>query len=286
MQLVNILEIDVDKRLDKFLCEKFDVSFGLAQKMVRQKKIKVNGSRVEANYRLGEGDEIAIFTQLSNRIMRDKKKTTLSPEKIKNFESYIIYEDEDMAAIDKPSGIAVQGGSGISFCVDDFAAHKGWSLVHRLDKDTSGVLLLAKNKECAQKLLDGFKNKTIKKTYEAYILGHLNKEEGVIDIALKKKSVKGVEKVYPDFEEGKEAITHFRVLQEFDDYSHVELSPVTGRTHQLRVHMKEMGCPIINDIKYGGSKVSRKDIAKSMCLHAKRVEVGDKVINSHMFLDY
>jgi len=286
MKTISILEDSAGKRIDKFLCEKFDISFVISQKIIRQKKLKVNGSRVDANYRLEDGDEITLYTDLVDRIVRVKKKAFLSPEKIKKFDSYIIYEDEGMVAIDKPSGLAVQGGSGIEFCVDDFAVAKGWSLVHRLDKDTSGVLLLAKNKEISAKLLDGFKNKTIKKTYEAYIYGNLSKDEGVISIPLKKKAVRGVEKVYPDVEEGKEAVTQFKVLASYEDYSLVELKPITGRTHQLRVHMKEMGCPIINDVKYGGRKVIRADLGSNMCLHAKKIEVAGKVINSQLSLDY
>ena len=285
MTRITIAKIDVDKRLDKFLCEKFDVSFGAAQKIVRQKKIKVNDRRVEANYRLGLDDEVRLFIELSPRAPTERKKAVLSMSKVQKFESYIIYEDRDIVAIDKPSGLAVQGGSGVLVSVDDFARYKGWSLVHRLDKDTSGVLLLAKNKESAQKLLDGFRNKTIKKTYQAYIYGYLSKDEGVINIALKKKYVKGVEKVYPDFEEGKEAITEFKVLGVYDEYSLVELRPITGRTHQLRVHMKEMGCPIINDVKYGGRRVLRDDLRSDLCLHARRIEVNNKVIESKFSLD-
>lgn len=286
MKKIIILEENVGKRIDKFLCEKFDISFVISQKIIRQKKLKINGSRVDANYRLEDEDEITLYTDLVDRIVREKKKPFLSPEKIKKFDSYIIYEDEGMAAIDKPSGLAVQGGSGIQFCVDDFATAKGWSLVHRLDKDTSGVLLLAKNKATSTKLLDGFKNKTINKTYEAYIYGNLSKDEGTINIPLKKKAVRGVEKVYPDVEEGKEAITKFKVLESYEDYSLVELKPITGRTHQLRVHMKEMGCPIINDAKYGGRKVLRSDLGSNMCLHAKTIEVDGKFINSQLSLDY
>ncbi|MBL6664760.1 MAG: RluA family pseudouridine synthase [Rickettsiales bacterium] len=284
MKLIKILKIDADKRLDKFLCEKFDVSFGLAQKMVRQKKVKVNAVRVDANYKLVLGDEVTLFTDLVDRVVKQTKKAFLSIDRVKKFESYIIYEDDNLVALDKPGGLAVQGGSGVKISVDDFAKYKKWSLVHRLDKDTSGVLLLAKNEMAAKELIAGFRNKNIKKIYQAYISGFLNKDEGVIEIPLKKKGVKGIEKVYPDLEDGKEAITKFKVLDKFRDYSLVELEPITGRTHQLRVHMKEMGCAIINDVKYGGRKVLKKELCNNLCLHAKEIKIGSLIIKSKLTL--
>jgi 23S rRNA pseudouridine955/2504/2580 synthase len=262
-------------RFDKFLCKKFDISFGLAQKIIREKKAKVNGKRVDASYKMEESDSVEIFADLQNRHQNQKTKPRISDEKMKKFLSSIIFEDENLIAINKPSGLATQGGSGIDISVDDFLTGKEWQLVHRLDKDTSGILLIAKNAKIAEFLTDAFRNKTISKTYLALVYGSMKKTSGTINIPLRKKLLGKNEKVAPDFIDGKEAITEFKLLKNFTDHSLLELKPLTGRTHQLRVHCKEMGHSILNDVKYGGRDVLRKDICKRLCLHAYKIELQD-----------
>lgn len=271
-----IIEKDLSNlRLDKVLCKKFDISFGLAQKLVREKKVKVNSKKVDASYKVQELDQIELFADLKTRFEKKSKIAKISTVKFKEFLSWVIFEDENLIAINKPSGLATQGGSGVKISVDDFVRTKKWHLVHRLDKDTSGVLLIAKNKDSFDILTKSFKEKTIKKTYLALVNGILKKNEGVVDIPLRKKMLEKNEKVVPDFEEGKEAITKFKLLKKYKDYSLVELQPLTGRTHQIRVHLKELGAAIINDVKYGGKVVLRRDIARRLCLHAYKVELDD-----------
>ncbi len=273
---VIIVEKDlVDIRLDKFLCQKFDISFGLSQKIIREKKVKVNSKKVDAAYKIKASDRIEIFTDLKNRIILQKVKPQISDKKLEDFLKNIIFEDENLVAINKPSGLAVQGGSGIEISVDDFISKKKWQLVHRLDKDTSGILLIAKNQKTADFLTEQFRSKTIQKTYLALVSGTLKKDSGTINIPLKKKFVQKNEKVYPDFVEGKEAITHYELLKNFSNYALLKLNPITGRTHQLRVHLKEIGHAIINDVKYGGGVVLRKDLCKRLCLHAYKIEIAD-----------
>jgi len=268
-------------RLDKFLCQNFDISFGLAQKLIREKKVKVNNQKIDPSYKTSIGDQITIFSNLKKRINTEKQKPKISLQKIENFISSIIYHDKNLIAINKPSGLATQGGSGIEISVDDFLPclkernfATNAQLIHRLDKDTSGILLIAANKEVAEFLTLAFKNKTIEKTYLAMVDGIIKKPQGTISIALKKKFVSKNEKVYPDLE-GKEAVTNFKLLQQFNDFAMLELKPITGRTHQLRVHCKEIGHAIINDIKYGGKEVLRKNISNHMCLHAYKIKIKD-----------
>lgn len=275
MALIQVSQEFAGLRTDKFLCKKFDISFGVAQKIVREKKIKVNGTRPDASYKVEEGDQVEIFTDLANRTSHPKIKPQISAERMKKFLALKIYEDENMLAINKPSGLATQGGSGIDISVDDFVTLQKWQLVHRLDKDTSGILLIAKNSKTAEFLTEAFKNKTIKKTYLALVKGSLKKKQGVINIPLRKKIMGKNEKVAPDFSQGKEAITEFKVLRDEVDFSLLELSPLTGRTHQLRVHCKELGHAIINDVKYGGLEVLRRNICKRLCLHAYKIELSD-----------
>lgn len=276
----------INIRLDKFLCKKFSLSFIAAQKLIREKKVKVNNKKTDASYKIKEQDRIETFFETSNRPIKTKYKPVISENKIQEFLSKIIYQDENLIAINKPSGLAVQGGSGVEISVDDYlsskAFPKGASLLHRLDKDTSGVLLIALNKKTADLLTEKFRKKTIKKTYLALVKGVLTKKSGIINIPLLKKFVEKNEKVRPDFENGKEAITKYELLENFEDSAMLKLSPITGRTHQLRVHCKEIGHSIINDIKYGGKEVSARNLKdqnyknlKRLCLHAYKIEIED-----------
>ncbi|MBM3590383.1 MAG: RluA family pseudouridine synthase [Alphaproteobacteria bacterium] len=261
------------QRIDKFLCKKFDISFSLSQKIIREKKIKINNKKAQISDKLNIGDQISIFEKLNLRKQNLLSKPNISIEKQKKFWQNIIFEDENIIAIDKPSGLATQGGSLIDISVDDYVKLKKYHLVHRLDKDTSGVLLIAKNNHSSELLVEAFKNKTIRKTYIALVLGHVKKNFGTIDIPLAKQMLGKNEKVQADFEFGKKAITNYRVIKNFNDFTQLELNPITGRTHQLRVHCKEIGHPILNDIKYGGKKVDFKNIFPRLCLHSFKIEI-------------
>ncbi len=275
MALIQINQDNAGLRIDKFLCKEFNISFGVAQKIIREKNIKINGTRPDAAYKVVEGDSVEIFAELAKRTQNQKTKPKISAERLKKFLALKIFEDENILAINKPSGLATQGGSGVDISVDDFVTTQKWQLVHRLDKDTSGVLLIAKNSKTAEFLTDAFRNKTIEKTYLALVKGSMKKRQGVINIPLRKKMIGKNEKVAPDFSQGKEAITEFKVLRDEMDFSLLELKPLTGRTHQLRVHCKELGHPIINDIKYGGREVLNKAICKRLCLHACKIRLSD-----------
>lgn len=275
MILIKANEGESEIRVDKFLCKKFDISFSKAQKLVREKKLKVNNSRVDAAYKIKSGDEVKIFSDLKERQEGEVKKVVISDKKFQDFLGTIIYRDENIVAINKPSGLATQGGSGIKICVDDFLPRlsKGAKLVHRLDKDTSGILLIALNKNSSEILTQAFKDKAIRKTYIALVCGKMIKKSGVINIPLRKKLFGKNEKIYPDHAEGKEAITEFELVKNFEDYALVNLFPLTGRTHQLRVHCKEIGHGIVNDVKYGGLDVIKKNLSDRLCLHAYKIKI-------------
>jgi len=243
-------------RLDKFLCQKFDISFALAQKLLREKKILVNNQKADGAYKILEGDQIQPFCQLE--IRRDKlivnRAITPDSRAIEQFWQNSLYEDEFLIAINKPSGLATQGGSGIDISVDMYAKSKNYHLLHRLDKDTSGILLLAKSSKIAEEFRDKFRNREIKKTYQALLCGKVVRKQMMIDIPLLKMQTKNGEKMLPNHEEGKEAISELHLVRAEQQVSLVKLLPITGRTHQLRVHCKEIGFPIVNDVKYGGLK--------------------------------
>ncbi len=277
---IQIVNDDDQKRVDKFLIEKLEISFSLAQKFVREGKVKVNNKKVKPNYRLLICDKVFIYGDLKNRTKIEKNRANVSRQQIEKFFSYIIFEDENIIAINKPSGVSVQGRSMKNTSIDDILYHlkkEGviFNLVHRIDRDTSGILILTKNKKATIFFNECFKYKKITKKYLALVYGEVKKGEGEINIALKKRKIGNLEKVYPDFESGQEATSKYIVAKRFAGLTLLEFFPITGRTHQLRVHAKEIGHAIINDFKYGGKKVLMQDISPRLCLHASQIKIDD-----------
>ena len=300
MQKLTVNIDNAGSRLDKFLA-KNGCGFVLAQKLLRQGKVKVNGERKVASFRLGCDDEVIILGELvigqGEEGVRRRSVAKVSEEKLDLIKKSIIFKDDNVIVIDKPAGIAVQAGNRNDFSIDvalsylKFEREELPRLVHRLDRDTSGILLLARNRKAAELLSDGFRNKTIRKTYVAWVVGCVKKREGIIDLPLLKKVFGNTKKVSVDGE-GREAVTHYRVLEIYDGYSLLELKPITGRMHQLRVHCREIGHPIIGDRKYGkGSVAFGRDLGiNRLCLHSSRVEMenffGEKmVVNSELSIN-
>ncbi|MFT5703142.1 MAG: 23S rRNA pseudouridine955/2504/2580 synthase [Rickettsiales bacterium] len=296
---MNKFTVNIDSagsRLDKFLA-KNGLGFTLAQKLLRQKDVKVNSRKVAGDCKLEEGDFVEVFGFNPKGEARAKPK--VSEEKISLIKKCVIYKDENLLAINKPSGIAVQAGSPKDFSIDaalpylKFELEETPRLVHRLDRETSGILLLARNRKTATLLSEGFKNKTINKTYLALVRGVPNKREDIISMKLLEKTFGNTKKVFKS-DLGKEAITHYKNLKVFDikkklkrskketkpeiepdftQYSLMELKPITGRMHQLRIHCKEIGHPIIGDGKYGkNNELADKN---RLCLHSFKIEIAD-----------
>ncbi len=273
---------DSDIRLDRWFKRHFQgVSHIAVEKALRKGNIRVNGKRVQASLRLKEGDEIRVPPFKIDPIKKIKSPAheIISSGKAADMMlDSVIYTDKNIIAINKPSGLAVQGGSKISVSVDhllhhlQFEAKEKPKLIHRLDKDTSGVLLLARNSKTAALLTKLFKDKQIKKEYLAITVGTPKPKHGVIDLPLIKSGVEH-EKVIVS-EEGQEAITHYKVLENFaNSAALVSLSPLTGRTHQLRVHMQSLGTPILGDNKYGGNKMLIDGKKVQLHLHAQSIVI-------------
>ena len=279
-------------KLDKFLYSIFsNTNNTLIQKALRNKDILVNEQTVKNNYHLKLNDNvmfsdfiIKIFN--SNKIeKKPKKEIFISDSDLEKFKSFIIYEDKNIIAINKPRGLAVQSGTKIEKSVNDFLKYlkndgeETPKLAHRLDKDTSGILILAKNKMVAELLSEYFKNKdkNIEKIYLALVVGKFTKTKGEIKIPLLKKLENGVEKVYKDENNGKEAITLYEVIGYSEQYniSLVKVKLLTGRTHQIRVHMKEIGHPILGDGKYGSKKAFVDSLSNNMHLHAYLLTINN-----------
>lgn len=273
-----VAEDDADSRLDRwFKRHRPEYNHSLLQKMLRKKDIRVNRKRAQTDTRLEEGDEIFV---LDIKPSTDEPRKVNAPQpvaghQIEDFNSWIIFENKDYLAINKPQGLASQGGRGITVSVDDIirTISPRYKLVHRLDKDTSGVLVIAKKTTAASAFSRILQSGGVDKTYIALVSGLPELKEGEINLPLLKKGQP--EKMTVD-DKGKYALSEYRILQNLGGaMSILELKPITGRTHQLRVHCAAIGHPIIGDGKYGGTKAFTDGFSNKLHLHARSISIPE-----------
>lgn len=268
---IQVTEENSKKRVDVFLAELIDdFSRSYIQKGIEEGWVKVNGKTVKPNYKLKCGDVVEAQIPAP-------KALSLEPE---NIPLDIIYEDQDIIVINKPRGMVVYPAPGnysgtlvnaLLYHAKDLSGINGVlrpGIVHRLDKDTSGAIVVAKNDQAHRTLADQFKGKKVKKTYLAIVWGNLPEDRATIEAPIGRHPVKRVEMAV-DAKHGKEAITHFKVLERFGDFTFVEVNIETGRTHQIRVHMSYIGHPVVGDPLYSRKK-NPFDI-KGQALHAFRL---------------
>ena len=234
----------------------------IIEKAARKGQIRIDGKKVKTSHRVLEGQVLSYpkqFTGLDIEVPQSEDKPLTIADR-KWLKSLIIYEDDEMVVINKPAGIPVQKGTNQHKALDALydAYYQGSKtrLVHRLDKDTSGILVLARTLPMARWLTQAFKERSVHKTYWALVCGVPQKKEGLISLPLTKKADPAFEKVHVDHVEGLHATTYFRIIEVVEDkFAWLELSPKTGRTHQLRVHCAEgLETPILGDGKYGGKE--------------------------------
>lgn len=273
---------DNGTRLDRWVKRNYpSISQALLQKLLRKGAIKLDGKKVEANARLSEGQQLRM-PEIEDRPKQEKRKVQASLEDARKYLlDNILYKDEHVLVLNKPAGLPSQGGSKVRLSVDAMLEHLTFGLptkpklVHRIDKDTSGILILARTSKAATLLTKYFKEKRIEKYYWAVVVGVPEPKQGKIALPLAAKKSDGkIEKSAVDEEEGKPAVTHYMVKEAASTtLAFVELNPVTGRMHQLRVHMEAIGHPILGDGKYGGKKAFIHGLSNSMHLHARRVVI-------------
>lgn len=284
VQMVNIDEDDAGQRVDNYLVRTLKgVPKTRVYRIIRKGEVRVNKKRVTADYRLQSGDLLRIppvrVAEKASQVVPGTVLTEL-------LEGSIIYEDKTLIIINKPSGIAVHGGSGISFGVIEALRkirpnERSLELVHRLDRDTSGCLMIAKRRSMLRYLHQQFQEDKVSKIYNALVIGRWPSRKVLVNAPLKKFSLKSGERmVRVDVDEGKRSKTSYKVLERYNHQGEsatlVEASPITGRTHQIRVHCLHGGHAILGDDKYGADEDNsrfRQWGLKRLFLHAARLKL-------------
>jgi 23S rRNA pseudouridine955/2504/2580 synthase len=270
-------------RLDRW-CKRHlpDVSFTTVAKWARTGQIRIDGARAAPGDRVEAGQQLRLPPAEPPRAptRRAPERPPLTPDQIAFAQEMVIHRDAQALVLNKPPGLATQGGTKTTEHVDALldALTDGDSrpkLVHRLDKDTSGALLVARTSRAAAFFAKTFSGRTAKKVYWALIVGVPSIDDGTVDLPLAKQPGTGGEKMHVDEENGQPARSRYRVIERAGNRAAwVELQPFTGRTHQLRVHMAAIGHPIVGDGKYGGQAAFLTGgISRKMHLHARRLRV-------------
>lgn len=247
------MEVEVlrEERIDKYLAEELGISRSTVKKMIDEGFVLVNGKEVKASLILSDADELFVKDGFIKEASFEAEDIPIN----------IVYEDDGLLVINKKSGMVVHPGNGnTSGTLVNALMHYTKNLsnkeafrpgiVHRIDKDTSGLMLVAKNDKAHDILAEGFKNKTIKREYIALVCGVIGEDSGVIDAPIG-RDAKDRKKMCVTSENSKKAVTHFKVLKRYEHYTLLRLILDTGRTHQIRVHMKYIGHPVYNDPVYG-----------------------------------
>jgi 23S rRNA pseudouridine955/2504/2580 synthase len=274
---VEILNIDPEfagQRIDNFLMARVKgVPRSHLYRVLRRGEVRVNKGRVKPSYRLQAGDLVRIPPVRQ----AEPKESGRPPEAtLRGLAGAVLYEDDRLLVVDKPSGLAVHGGSGLSFgLIETLRLQRpdtAMELVHRLDRDTSGCLILSKRRSTLRDLHGALRDNAVDKRYLALLAGTLPRAEILVDAPLLKNTVRSGERVVRvDAAEGKPARTVFRRLRQFGGATLVEVRLLTGRTHQIRVHAAHLGAPVAGDEKYGSDEANRRFRAlglKRLFLHA------------------
>ncbi len=271
------------ERIDKFLSVLVpDCSRNSIQKLIEQGNVTINGIVVNKKYKVNTDDEIMLVTG-------ELKPLDAEPE---NIPLDIVYEDDDLLVVNKPRGMVVHPAPGnytgtlvnalLYHCKDSLSGINGVlrpGIVHRIDKDTSGLLIVAKNDKAHLGLAEQIKEHSFTREYNAVICGHLKEQEGTVNAPIG-RNPKDRKKMCVTMQNSKAAVTHYNVIEEYNGYSHISLKLETGRTHQIRVHMAHLGHPVAGDLVYGHDKKSAE--LNGQCLHAIKIGFVHPIKNEYM----
>lgn len=286
---IQVKAINEKIRLDAYISKEIeDLSRSMIQKLLEEDKINVNGKIEKPSYKVQEGDIIEVSIEEPKEVKIEAQDIPLD----------IIYEDNDILVVNKQKGLVVHPANGnpdgtlvnaiMAHCKDSLSGIGGElrpGIVHRLDKDTSGLLIIAKNDKAHIQVSEQIKNREVKKTYIALVRGTIAEDEATINMPIG-RSTKDRKKMAVT-KNGKEAVTHFKVLNRYTtnkgSYTLLEIKIDTGRTHQIRVHMAEIGHPVIGDSVYSNGK--NEFGVEGQCLHAKRLEFVHPITGKEMKLE-
>ena len=274
------------ERIDKYLSEQLeDMTRSHIQKLIKENMVRVNGMAVKSNFKLSASDQIEVK-------IPELKEPDILPE---NIPLDILYEDQDILVVNKPKGMVVHPAPGhytgtlvnaiMYHCKDNLSGINGVmrpGIVHRIDMDTTGSLLICKNDRAHQALAEQLKEHSITRKYHAIVHGRLKEDEGTIDKPIGRHPIDR-KKMSVHCTNGREAITHYRVLKRFQQFTYIECQLETGRTHQIRVHMSSIGHPILGDQVYGPAKCPYK--LQGQTLHAKVLGITHPTTGEYMEFD-
>lgn len=281
--LIDVTQDFEGERIDKYLSRLVtDSSRSAIQKLIESGSVKVNGSQVSKNYKVSADDEILM-------LQGELKTLDAEPE---NIPLDIVYEDSDLLVVNKPRGMVVHPAPGnysgtlvnalLYHCKDSLSGINGVlrpGIVHRIDKDTSGLLIVAKNDKAHIGLTEQIKEHSFTREYNAVVCGHLKEYEGTVCAPIG-RNPKDRKKMCVTENNSKNAVTHYKVINEYEGYSHILLRLETGRTHQIRVHMAYIGHPVAGDFVYGNDKKSA--YLNGQCLHAIKIGFVHPITNEYL----
>lgn len=274
------------ERIDKYLSEQLeDMTRSHIQKLIKENMVRVNGMTVKSNFKLSASDQIEVE-------IPELKEPDILPE---NIPLDILYEDQDILVVNKPKGMVVHPAPGhytgtlvnaiMYHCKDNLSGINGVmrpGIVHRIDMDTTGSLLICKNDRAHQALAKQLKEHSITRKYHAIVHGRLKEDEGTIDKPIGRHPIDR-KKMSVHCTNGREAVTHYRVLKRFQQFTYIECQLETGRTHQIRVHMSSIGHSILGDQVYGPAKCPYK--LQGQTLHAKVLGITHPTTGKYMEFD-
>ena len=285
MEKYIVKQEEENKRLDAFVCQNSeDITRTSAQRLIEENYILVNDKKQKVSYKVKFGDVITV----------EKPKPKQIKLKAENIPIDIIYEDDDIIVVNKPKGMVVHPANGnpdgtlvnaiMAICKNSLSGIGGEirpGIVHRLDKDTSGLLIVAKNDIAHVKMSEQIKNHEVKKTYIALVRGVIKENEATIDMPIGRSQ--SDRKKMAVNKNGKNAVTHIKVLKRYEKYTLLEVNIETGRTHQIRVHLSHIGYPIVGDYTYSNGKNEFGIVGQ--CLHAKKLEFKHPITQKEMKLE-